>query len=251
MVSGVGPGLGRAIAVALAQEGASLAIGARTEAYLDDLSAQLRDIGVDVVAVPTDITSPEGCQALVEATAERLGGIDILVNNGHASHPQQGFADADLPAWRTSMDVNYWGSLQMTQAAVPQLAKSGDGRVININSMAMARIRPSDGPYVGSKSALAAATRYLAVDLGPLGIRVNGVHPGYMLEEKLERWFARQAEERGTTPEAVQAEIVAGSRLGYIPTADEVAQTVVFLASPMARPITGQCIHVNAGFHIA
>ena len=251
IVSGVGPGLGRAISLALAAEGASVAIGARSQEYLAQLSAELEATGVDVVAQRTDITSRDDCRRLADTAHQRFGRIDVLVNNGHQSRPQERFDEADLEGWRPAMEVNYWGSLNMTQAVVPYMKQLEEARVVMVNSMAMARIRANDGPYVGSKSALAAATKYLALDLGPFGIRVNGVHPGFMLEEKLERHFERAATDRGTTPEAIRAETERGAVLGYIPTTDEVAATVVFLASPMARPVTGQCIHVNAGAHIA
>jgi len=251
IVSGVGPGLGRSIAFALAAEGASLGIGARSADYLETLAAELAAGGTDVVACRTDISEPEDCRRFAARVRERLGRVDVLVNNAHQSQPQQRFDEAELPAWHASMDVNYWGSLAMTQAVVPYMKELGEGRVIMINSMAMARIRPGDGPYVGSKSALSAATRYLATDLGPFGIRVNGVHPGYMLEEKLERHFERVAADRAITPEQARDEVASGARLGYIPSTDEVAGTVVYLASPLSRPVTGQSIHVNAGFHIA
>lgn len=251
IVSGVGSGLGRAISLALAAEGASLVVAARSEPYLADLAGELEAQGASVLARRADITSADDCAVLAAAAREHFGRIDVLVNNGHQSRPQEAFDEADLESWREAMEVNYWGSLKMTQAVVPYMKELEDTRVVMVNSMAMARVRPADGPYVGSKSALAAATRFLAVDLGPYGIRVNGVHPGFMLEEKLEQYFERVAAERGVTPAEVRSEVAAGARLGYIPTAAEVAGTVVFLASPLARPVTGQCIHVNAGYHIA
>jgi NAD(P)-dependent dehydrogenase (short-subunit alcohol dehydrogenase family) len=251
IVSGVGPGLGRTIALALAAEGAALGIGARSEDYLDTLAAELRAAGGKVLAQRTDITSAADCHDLARAVHEEFGRIDVLVNNGHQSQPREPFDEADLQSWRDAMDVNYWGSLTMTQAVVPYMKQLDDGRIIMINTVGMARIRPSDGPYVGSKSALAAATKYLAIDLGPFGIRVNGVHPGFMLEEKLDRYFEQVAADRGITPDQARGEVAAASRLGYIPSTDEVAGTVVFLASPLSRPVTGQCIHVNAGMFIA
>jgi NAD(P)-dependent dehydrogenase (short-subunit alcohol dehydrogenase family) len=251
IVSGVGPGLGRSIALALAAEGVSLGIGARSEDYLDKLAVELSAGGTDVLTCRADITDPADCRRFAAEVEERFGRLDILVNNGHQSRPQESFDEADLSAWRDSMDVNYWGSLNMTHAVVPYMKSLGEGRVIMINSMAMAKIRPSDGPYAGSKAALAQAVKYLAVDLGPFGIRVNGVHPGYMLEDKLERHFATVAAERGVAPDQVRDEVAGTSRLGYIPSTDEVAGTVVYLASPLSLPVTGQAIHVNAGAFIA
>jgi len=250
IVSGVGPGLGRTIALALAAEGASIGISARSQDYLDSLTAELEAAGTQVVARRSDVTVAEDCQDLARAVNDRFGRLDILVNNAFQSRPSGPFDTADLNRWRESMDINYWGSLTMTQAALPYLKEAGDARVIMINTMAVVRIRPSDGPYIGSKSALVAATKYLAVDLGRFGIRVNSVHPGYMVLEKLDRYFEQAALQNGTTPDEERAKVAAGAVLGYIPTTEEVAGTVVFLASPLARPITGQSIHVNAGTFI-
>ena len=251
IVSGVGPGLGRSVALALAVEGASLGICARSQDYLDKLRDELEAGGAQVFSQRLDITDATACQGFVRAVDARFGRLDVLVNNAHYSQPKQRFDEADLQSWRVSMEVNYWGSLGMTQAAVPYLKQAGEGRIVMINSMAIARIRADDGPYVGSKSALAAATKYLATDLGPFGIRVNSVHPGYMLEDKLEQHFEAMGAARGLTADQARAEVASGARLGYIPTPDEVAGTVLFLASPLSSPVTGQSIHANAGFFIA
>ena len=127
IVSGVGPGLGRTIALELAAEGASLGIGARSEDYLAELAAELKAAGAEVVAQRTDITSPEDCKLLAQSVYDRFGRVDILVNNGYYSRPQQRFDEADLASGRTSMEVNYWGSLTMTQAVVPYMKELGEG----------------------------------------------------------------------------------------------------------------------------
>jgi NAD(P)-dependent dehydrogenase (short-subunit alcohol dehydrogenase family) len=143
--------------------------------------------------------------------------------------------------------VNLFGTLGMTRAAVPHLAAAGDGRVVMINSMSTQRIQPKFGAYAASKGALATVTKTLARELGPMGIRVNGIHPGYIYGDSVEWYFNHQAEKRGVTFQEVYDEVAAETCLGYLPTSEEIAGTVVFLASPLAKPVTGQMIGVNCG----
>ncbi|CAN5592558.1 SDR family oxidoreductase [soil metagenome] len=251
IVSGVGPGLGRDIAVAFAREGADVVLGGRTEAKLAKVAAEIDEPGRRALVVVADVTDPAACDALVTRAAAELGGIDVLVNNAFHDGDHKRFLDADLDDWRATMEVNLFGALTMTRAAVPHLAASGDGRVIMINTMSTQRIQPRWGAYAASKSALAAATKTLAAELGPQGIRVNGVHPGYIWGDSVEWWFNHQAERRGVTFDEVYQEVAGETALGYLPSSAEIAGTVVYLASELARPVTGQAISVNAGHWFA
>ena len=135
----------------------------------------------------------------------------------------------------------------MTRACVPHLEATGDGRVIMINSMSVQRIQPKWGAYVASKGALAAITKTLALELGEKGIRVNALLPGYIYGDSVEWYFNHQAEKRGITFQEVYDEVASETCLGYLPTSEEIAGTVVFFASRLAKPVTGQMIGVNAG----
>jgi NAD(P)-dependent dehydrogenase (short-subunit alcohol dehydrogenase family) len=115
------------------------------------------------------------------------------------------------------------------------------------NSMSAVRIQPRFGAYTASKAALAAATKTLAKELGEFGIRVNAVHPGYIWGDSVEQYFRYQADRRGITFEERYQEVASETSLGYLPHSSEIAGAVLFLASDLARPITGQAIHVNAG----
>jgi NAD(P)-dependent dehydrogenase (short-subunit alcohol dehydrogenase family) len=145
------------------------------------------------------------------------------------------------------MEVNLWGALRMTQAVVPAMRDRGDGRVVMINTMSVRRIRPRFGAYAASKGALETATKTLAAELGPHGIRVNGIHPGYIWGESVQAYFAHQAQRRATSPDDVYREVADETCLGYLPTAAEVAGSVLFFASDLSRPVTGQSLGVNAG----
>jgi NAD(P)-dependent dehydrogenase (short-subunit alcohol dehydrogenase family) len=247
IVSGIGPGMGRDISLALAGEGADIVLGGRTEAKLEKVASEVEALGRRALPVTCDIADLDSCRALTDRAAAELGAVHILVNNAFDGGNAKSFLDSDFDDWRHTMDVNLFGTLGMTKAAVPHLADAGDGRVIMINSMSAQRIQPRFGAYAASKGALATATKTLARELGSMGIRVNGIHPGYIYGDSVEWYFNHQAEKRGITFQEVYDEVAAETCLGYLPTSEEIAGTVVFLASPLAKPVTGQMIGVNCG----
>lgn len=245
LVSGVGPGMGRDIALLLAEHGADVALGARTAERCDAIAKEVADLGRRALPVRLDITDADSCAAAVDAVVERFGRIDILVNNAFHDGDFTRFVDADLASWQHTMDVNLWGTLQLTQAVAPHMPDGG--RVVMVNSMSAVRIQDRFGAYTASKAALAAATKTLARELGRQGIRVNGVHPGYIWGESVEAYFRHQAERRGITFEERYAEVAKETALGYLPHSAEIAGSVLFLCSDLAKPVTGQALHVNAG----
>lgn len=247
IVSGIGPGMGRDISLAFAREGADVALIGRTQAKLDALAAEVEALGRRALPIVCDIADEVACAAAAERTAAELGGIDIVVNNAYDGGDAQEFLAADFDRWRQTMEVNLFGSLHMTRACVPHLEASGDGRVVMINTMSTQRIQHRWGAYAASKGALATITKTLALELGPKGIRVNGVHPGYIYGDSVEWYFNHQAEKRGITFQEVYDEVASETCLGYLPHSEEIAGTVLFFASPLAKPVTGQMIGVNAG----
>lgn len=247
IVSGIGPGMGRDISLAFAREGADVALLGRTADKLEAVAAEVSALGRRALPVVCDIADEAACDEAAQQVVNGFGRIDVLVNNAfHAGHAEP-FVDADFAKWRQVMDVNLFGSLAMTRACVPHLEVSGDGRVVMINTMSVQRIQERWGSYAASKGALATVTKTLALELGPKGIRVNAVHPGYIWGPSLEWWFNHQADKRGVTFQEVYDEVASETCLGYLPGSDEIAGTVVYFASPLAKPVTGQMIGVNAG----
>jgi NAD(P)-dependent dehydrogenase (short-subunit alcohol dehydrogenase family) len=247
IVSGIGPGMGRDISLAFAREGADVALGGRTLSKLEALAAEVEALGRRALPVVCDIADEAACAAAVAQVAEELGRVDVLVNNAYDGGDAKAFLEADLDDWRRTMEVNLFGTLAMTRAAVPHLEASGDGRVIMINTMSTQRIQPRWGAYAASKGALATVTKTLAMELGPKGIRVNGIHPGYIYGDSVEWYFNHLADKRGITFQEVYDEVASETCLGYLPHSEEIAGTAVFFASPLAKPVTGQMIGVNAG----
>lgn len=251
VVSGVGPGMGRDVALAFAREGADVVLGGRTSAKLAEVAAEVEATGRRAVTAVCDVTDPEACRSLAGQASAELGGVDILLNNAFHGGRSGPVLDADLGTWHRTMEVNLFGAVHMTRAVVPLMEARGEGRIIMVNTMSTERIQAGFGAYAASKSALQSVTRTLARELGPMGIRVNGIHPGYIWGDSVERYFRHLAEGRGITAEEVYDEVAAETCLGYLPDASEVAGAAVFFASDLARAVTGQSLGVNAGhwFH--
>jgi NAD(P)-dependent dehydrogenase (short-subunit alcohol dehydrogenase family) len=251
LVSGAGDGLGRATCLALAAHGAAVVVGDLDPAAVDATREAVVAAGGECVGATTDIRDADSCAALVALALDRFDRLDIVVNDAYDGGDFTRFADADLDRWKATADVNLWGSLRMTQAALSPLKAAGDGRVVMICTHGVELIQPTFGAYTSSKAALAHATKLLAAELGRDGIRVNAVFPGPIFGPALRGHLAGLAERSGRAIDDVHREWGAKNCLGYLVPPEEVAGSVVFLASALARPITGQALYVNAGetFH--
>ena len=179
LVSGIGPGLGIELAVLAAREGAAgVAVAARTPAKLDDAERAARATGLatPILKVPTDVSERAHCRRLVDATVERFGRIDALVNSAYVPGRFEPVESADLDDWRTTLDVNLFGTMTLTQTVVPVMKRQGGGAIVMINSMVTRKPMPYQGGYAVSKSALTSATAQLALELGAFKIRVNSCY---------------------------------------------------------------------------
>jgi len=250
IVSGIGPGMGRDISLAFAREGANLVLAARTAGSLESLVAEVRATGRRAIGVVTDIARDGDAERLVEAAVAEFGRVDVLVNNAFKGPSFKRFEDDALSSWRAVFDVNVFGALRLTQVVVPHMKERG-GSIVFINTMSTRIIEEGAGSYAASKGALLTAAQTLARELGRYRIRVNSVVPGYIWGKPVEGYFRMLAAQRGTTPEAVHAEIAGQTALNHIPTSAEIADAVLFFASDLSRVVTGQALDVNGGhfFH--
>lgn len=247
IVSGIGPGLGQELVRACLREGARVAMASRNAQYLQQLCSELARDSSQLIAVPTDITDSAQCQSLVSKTVAAFGALDVVINSAYNPGPYVAFADADLDTWQAPLDVNLFGSLRLTQAALEPLKNSNNASVVNVNSMIIRKPLANQGAYIASKSALLGATKALAGELGVHGIRINSVLMGWMWGDAVERSLQVAADARGTTLDALKGEVASGIPLGFIPEDADCANAVLFLASPMARVITGASLDVNGG----
>jgi 3-oxoacyl-[acyl-carrier protein] reductase len=238
MLTGASRGLGRAMAQALAAEGARLSICARGADTLEDAAKQLRTTGAEVLAQAADVCDPAAMQAWTKVTIERFGGVDILVNNAGGARVGTLNQVSD-EAWQQAFELNLFAAVRLARLCGGEMEKRGAGAIINISSIYG---REAGGPltYNSSKAAMISFTKMLARELAPRRVRVNSVAPGSILYPggNWERAFrANPAFEK----DFIAHDFPAG-RLG---SPDEVAYAVVMLASPLASWITGVCLPVD------
>jgi NAD(P)-dependent dehydrogenase (short-subunit alcohol dehydrogenase family) len=249
VVSGTGPGLGREIAAAAVRDGGNVVLGARTEASLDKVAREVDPTGERVGWRVTDITDPGQCRALFDLAIERFGRLDALVNVAALDTIFGGVEGADFDEWRRALEINFVGTMQATQAAVPHLKERG-GSIVFIGSQAMYLCQVPQAGYAASKAALMGAVAHLTRELGPYRIRVNTVVPSWMWGPPVEGYVNATASAQGIDPGEIVGGITRNMPLGEIPSDGDVAEAVVFLASDRARMITGQSLLVNAGEYI-
>jgi NAD(P)-dependent dehydrogenase (short-subunit alcohol dehydrogenase family) len=251
VVSGAGPGLGRETAAAALREGARVVLGDLEPARAEAIRAELDPQGERSLAAHLDITSEERCQALVAAADARFGRIDGLVHVAAFDTPVGGLLDGGFEDWDRSAEVNVKGTLRMTRAAVPLLRVRG-GSIVVISSVAAFRPRVEvlRFAYGASKGALFTAARYLARELGPLGIRINTIAPGWKWGPVLEQWAREEAVRRGISWEDMLAWMHADVSLHQLATDADIANSVVFFLCELSSRVTGQCLVVDGGSYL-
>ena len=244
VVTGAGPGMGRAIALGFARGGVDVVIASRRRERLEPISEEVRALGREAVVVPADLSKPDDCRAVVDAAIERFGRLDHLVQNGHHAGDWARVADADPASWQEVFDVNFFGSLHLIQAAVPVMSEGSS--IVLVNSGAALRNPPTMGAYSASKAAMASLVRTSALELGPK-IRVNGIFLGPVTGESLDNGAAATAAATGITEEEFLRQRAQDLPIRQIPTPEQCAGSVLFFCSHLAEPVTGQHLSVNGG----
>jgi NAD(P)-dependent dehydrogenase (short-subunit alcohol dehydrogenase family) len=247
VVTGVGAGLGHALAAGVLRDGGRVVLGARDGEKLAGLAAELDPSGERVAHQATDVTNAEQCQALVALATSRFGAVDGVVQVA-AQEVMGGISRTSDDDWQRVLSTNVVGTMHVLGAAAEAMGERGGSCVI-IGSQTF---RTSSGAaqqtaYAASKGALHSAMFHAAWELGPRKIRVNMVVPSWMWGPAVQAFVRAQAERRGIDEDAVTAPIRAAMPLGEIPTVEDVADAVMFLCSDRARTITGQTLFVNAG----
>ena len=246
VISGVGPALGTTLARRCAEEGADLVLAARTVERLQDVAGQVTALGRRAVAVGTDITDEEQVANLVSTSIAEFGKVDVLINNAFRVPSMKPFAMTSFDHIRDTIELTVLGALRLIQGFTPALTEA-NGSVVNVNSMVVRHSDPKQGAYKMAKSALLAMSQSLASELGEAGIRVNSVLPGYIWGGTLQSYFEHQAGKYGTTVDEIYKAAAVNSDLKRLPTEDEVASAILFMASDLSSGITGQALDVNCG----
>lgn len=249
IVSGIGPGLGQELSTLAAKEGArAVVLAARTQEKLDIAEQEIAGLGLGtaVLKVPTDISDAAQCKALADTAVAEYGQIDVLFNSAYDPGSFEPIESADLDGWRRAMDVNFFGTMALTQSCIPHMKDNG-GAIVMIATMVEHKPLATQGGYGASKSALRAATKHLALELGQYNIRVNSVHMGWMWGPSVEGYFAWQAQASGKTQEALIEEVTQNIPLGVIPDDADCAKAAVFFGSDYSTVVTGAALDVNGG----
>ncbi|MBO0750530.1 MAG: SDR family oxidoreductase [Bradyrhizobiaceae bacterium] len=239
IVTGAARNIGRAIAMELAHSGASIAINARHSAEEATAVAQeVEAAGGKALVQLADVSDPAGAALLIDATAQRFGRIDILINNA-AIRRETAFGELNWKQWRAVCGVILDGAYLCAHAALPHLRKSDRASIVNIGGMSAHSGSAGRAHVIAAKAGLVGLTRALAHDLGPDGITVNCVAPGLIDT-------ARDHSSGGTPAHHA----VSRTLLGRRGEPDEIAAVVAFLCGPGARYITGQTLHANGGAYL-
>lgn len=240
LVTGAARGIGRAVALELARQGASLALTDLPSAadLLEQLRGEIATLDRGVFVKAADVSNKEEVEALVEATTRALGGIDVLVNNAGIHlypSPLQSISEAD---WDRVQAINVKGPLFLTQAVLPGMIARGRGSIVNVASDSAFDVIAGEGAYGISKIALVRLSAYFAKELAGTGVRVNSLAPGWV-HTRLTREFTSDPQALGSLLEQVPSRRVAEPR--------EIAEAAVFLASDRASYVNGHCLVADGG----
>ena len=247
LVTGAGRGLGRAIALRCAAEGAAVALAGRSIADLEKVAGLITSVGGQALVVVMDVQDADGVSAAAARVGAELGEVDVLVANSGVAGPTAPLWEVSPKEWDATHAVNVRGVFLCCRAVLPGMVRRGAGAVVVIGSMSGKRPMAHRTPYTSSKTALIGLVRTLAVEAGPYGVRVNLVSPGPVTRPRLDQVLDAASRAGGRTTDEQRADYASGSPLRHLVDPDDVANAVVFLAGNGARSITGEDVNVSAG----
>ena len=242
VITGAGRGIGRAIALAYAREGAKLAVAARGEADLEETAAAVVEAGGEAIAVRTDVTSQMATERLARRVVERFGRIDVVVNNAGTSGPVGPLQGNDIAEWVDTINVNLTGTFLVCRAVIPVMLEQGGGRIINLSGAGVANAWSNMSAYCSSKAAVVRLTEVLAQELEPQGILVNALGPGSVHTSMWEKMTEQAAEAGAEFIHELGQRVLSGGGASI----DDCAELAVWLASGESGSLTGRIISAAA-----
>jgi len=244
LITGGGRGIGRAIALAFARQGATVAVSARTKEQVD---AVAKEIGANAVALVCDVADPDSVNTMFSRAQQALGrGPDILVNNAGIAESAT-LVNTDDELWHRHLNTNLSGTFYCTRAALPSMIQKRWGRIINVASIAGKTGAPYISAYAASKHGVLGLTRSVAHEVATVGITANAICPGYVDTEMVSRGIEKIKSRTGRSEEEALETLKNMSPQHRLVTVEEVAAIALLLASDEGRGINGQAINVDGG----
>ena len=238
VITGSGRGIGRAIALAYAREGAKLALAARNEKELDEAVGAVSELGAEAMAVPTDVTSQEDTERLARRVVDRFGRIDVLVNNAGNSGPVGPLQGNDIADWVNTISVNLTGTFLVCRAVIPVMLGQSAGKIINLSGAGATNAWSNMSAYCSSKAAVVRLTEVLAQELDGRGITVNALGPGSVHTSMWDKMTEQAAEAGADFIHQLGMRVTSGGGASI----DECAELAVWLASEDSGELTGRLI---------
>ncbi len=247
IVTGGSKGIGRATALALAQEGADVAICARGVEALEETAEEIRSrTGRKVLAISADMTNLDDIQNLVASTVAQLEGVDILVNNAVNSSPAP-FMDLPDDAWLNHINVKLMGYVRCSREVIPHMRHRGGGRIINIGGMAARRVGKLNITSGATNAAVSNIAKNLSDQVASDGILVNCIHPGGTLSPRQDMMMEKRAQDANISVEEAERRELSAIPIGRMVEPEDLANMIVFMVSDKASAVTGQTIAVEGG----
>lgn len=247
IITGGSQGIGKSIAIAMAMEGAKVALAARTSSRLEETVNELRALSLDCCAVQTDVADESQVKKMVNTVCSIFGGLDILVNNAAIMGPTKQATEITAEEWDQVLKTNLLGAFFCAREALKIMTAQRNGVIINVASVAAKTGRALRSPYAAAKAAMVNLTHTLALEFASYNIRINAICPGTIEGERIRRVFTEKAKALGISYEQAAKLRITETPLGRMIKPEEVAALAVFLASEDASGMTGQAINVSGG----
>jgi NAD(P)-dependent dehydrogenase (short-subunit alcohol dehydrogenase family) len=248
VITGGGRGIGRAIALKFAREGAAVVVAARTVSEIESVAGEVRAAGGRAAAIPADVADEKQCERLIHAANSQFGGVDLLVNNAGEYGPVKPVEEIAPEEWDRVVAVHLRGAYLLTRLVLPGMYARGSGIILNISSLSAKSAFGWGSPYAAAKAGMLGLTRVVAAEAARKGVRVNAICPGPVTETKMSKDLgATLAEKLGVSKEDQLAGFLNTILQGRGQTAAEIAAAALFLCSDQSSAITGQALNVDGG----